>query len=62
MKLNNIGYSVGNCAWRRVTIDYYIGEYVNRAVQLSIENTVWQSARKTWLLIELTTRDGYGFE
>jgi hypothetical protein len=35
MNLTNIGYSVGNCAWRRVTIDYYI---------------------------ELTVRDGYGFD
>jgi hypothetical protein len=62
MNLRNIGYSVGNCAWRRVTIDYYVERQVKLAVQLSIENTVWQSARKTWLFIGLTVRDGYAFE
>jgi hypothetical protein len=60
MNLRNIGYSLINRAWPMA--EFYAGEYVNRALQRSIENTVWQSVRKTWLLIELTTRDGYGFE
>lgn len=60
MNLRNIGYSLRNPIWPMA--EFYAGEYVNRALQLSIENTVWHSVRQPWLLIELTTRDGYGFE